>query len=175
MPVTLGVRNRSVHKRLVRRDRLARLAGRICTGEGLCGVVEISLLVCDDEAIADLNSKYRHRHEPTDVLSFEQNGALTNGPRLLGDIVISLETAARNCGGDRERMRREVDMLFCHGLLHLLGYDHDTKRRHDEMKSKQAAYLQQPESDAWNFGVKERTGLRDRSAAHPGGGSRVGR
>jgi probable rRNA maturation factor len=120
MPAAVALRNDSVRRAWVARGALARLANRICEGERVKGDIEVSVLFCDDGTMTALNRRYRRKNKPTDVLSFEQerNGA---GPEALGDIVISLETAERNCGGDRILMRREVELLFCHGLLHLLG------------------------------------------------------
>jgi probable rRNA maturation factor len=99
----------------------------------------LSVVLCDDATIADLNGTYRRKPEPTDVLSFGQNGAPADGaaapavpaprpargePELIGDVVISVPFAARQAseGG----VRREVARLLAHGVLHLLGWDHDT-------------------------------------------------
>jgi probable rRNA maturation factor len=164
MAAALAVRNASARKGLVRRAALERLAGSICTGEAVPGDVEISVLFCDDGDMTALNRRYRRKNAPTDVLSFEQDGAVaTNGARALGDIVISLETAERNCGGDRRLMRREIELLFCHGLLHLLGYDHGTRAEHVEMVQKQAKYLGMSELEAWQFGPKTAAPRRTRT------------
>lgn len=154
MSVTLGVRNESVRKQPVRRDRLKQLATRICEGESVKGDVEVSVLFCDDPAIAELNRKYGDDSRPTDVLSFEQPAQPGGVGRVLGDIVISLETAERNSGGERRRFRGEVELLFCHGLLHLLGYDHATMRDRTRMQQRQAMYLGLSEQAAWEFGSK---------------------
>ena len=165
MEVTLGVRNESTRKRLYRRDALRRLASRVGDGEGLAEPSEISVLFCDDARMAELNGRYRNKKRPTDVLSFEQEpvsgrsagaGApiAVGVPVVLGDIVISLETVEHNCGGDRTLMREEVSLLFCHGLLHLLGCDHATKREREEMIEKQARYLGVSQKAAWGFGPK---------------------
>jgi probable rRNA maturation factor len=175
MAVTLRIRNQSALRRLIRRDRLDRLAERICDGELPAGDVEISVLFCDDAAIADLNTRYRHRAGPTDVLSFEQNGQLAEGPRLLGDIVISLEMVARNCAGNRLRMRPEIDALFCHGLLHLLGYDHGNARERARMQQKQARYLNRAGDSAWGLGAAQGPANPVRAAASSLGVRRVGR
>jgi probable rRNA maturation factor len=166
MAAVVAVRNRSVRKRLVQRRALERLAGRICAGEQAGRAVEISVLLCDDDLITELNRKYRRKNKPTDVLSFEQDEPAGNSARALGDIVISLETAERNCGGERAEMRREIEMLFCHGLLHLLGYDHGTAAERAEMQRKQAQYLGRTQEEAWKFGPKR--------PAH-GGNRRFGR
>lgn len=158
--VILAVRNQSERKWLYRRDKLGRLAERICRGEGVEGPLEVSVLFCDDAFMRGLNKEYRGKNVPTDVLAFEQapgDASVQAGegpPCVLGDIVISLETAEHNCSGDRALMREEVTLLFCHGLLHLLGYDHATARQQARMKRKQAGYLNRREETAWQFGPK---------------------
>lgn len=161
--VTLRVRNESCLKRLYRSDALSRIAGRVCKGEGLRKRVEISLLLCDDAMMKVLNRKYRNKNATTDVLSFEQPELPSQKLRALGDIVISLQTVEYNCGGDRALMRGEIALLFCHGLLHLLGYDHHTARERREMTSRQAAYLEIPDSAAWNFGPKKAVNRESRN------------
>ncbi len=146
MATTLYIRNISATKRLVRRDVLERLASRICAGESAAASIEISLLLCDDEYMGRLNRQYRNKKGPTDVLSFEQDGP--EGP-ILGDVAISLETALRYSGGDRALARKEAGFLFCHGLLHLLGYNHSTRAEREEMTRKQAQYLGISERAAW--------------------------
>lgn len=82
---------------------------------------EISLLITNDETIHLLNKEYRQKDKPTDVLSFPMEDDI-----MLGDIVISLDTA-KNQAQEREiGLEREIAFLFIHGLLHLLGYDHET-------------------------------------------------
>ena len=82
---------------------------------------EISLLITNDETIHQLNKEYRQKDKPTDVLSFPMEDDI-----MLGDIVISLDTA-KNQALEREiGLEREIAFLFIHGLLHLLGYDHET-------------------------------------------------
>ncbi len=172
MAVLLDIRNVSVRKRIARRDRLVRLAERVCSGESVAGDIEISLFLCDDPDIAELNRRFGGDSGPTDVLSFEQEGRPVASPRPLGDVVISAETAERNCGGDRALLRAEIELLFCHGLLHLLGYDHQSARDRGRMQQKQAEYLGLSERAAWEFGPKH-------AAAPPapalGGTRRIGR
>lgn len=154
MSVRVHVRNESIRKRLYRSDALRRRAERICRGEGVSGPVEISVLLCDDPFIRGLNREYRYQNKPTDVLAFEQDAPDGVEPRPLGDIVISLETVEANCDGHPSLMRDEVTMLFCHGLLHLLGYDHATPADRDVMQQKQSRYLNRSSEDAWSFGPK---------------------
>jgi probable rRNA maturation factor len=88
---------------------------------------ELSLRLVDDAAIADLNARYRGRPRATDVLSF----SLLEGPHaerrgaLLGDVVISLETAERQARRARRSLDEEVLRLLIHGALHLVGHDHE--------------------------------------------------
>ena len=148
--VQLTIRNISVRKRLYRRDVLQRIAERVCVGEKLDEDTELSVLFCDDAFIAELNRKYRGRPGPTDVLSFGQDAPGHRGPRVLGDIVISLESVERACNGERAGMRTEVRLLFCHGLLHLLGYTHASRAEREEMQRKQAEYLGVDTEAAWH-------------------------
>lgn len=158
MTVTLGVRNASRVKSCYRSDVLRRLAERVCAGEGLAGDVEISVLFCDDRQMRDLNRQYRNIDRPTDVLSFVQNERRTNrGPVILGDVVISLETVAGRCRDNMAATRQEVRLLFCHGLLHLLGYDHDTAAERKRMAAKQAEYLDVQTEQAWIHDPAPRT------------------
>lgn len=152
MTVTLEVRNESRHKRVYRSDVLKRCAERVCAGEGVHGEVELSVLFCDDAFIRELNREYRNVDRPTDVLSFEQEDVTGVRPRPLGDIVISLDTVDTHCRGDRSLMRDEVNLLFCHGLLHLLGYDHQTAEQRKRMQQKQSLYLGTTPENAWRFG-----------------------
>lgn len=84
--------------------------------------VEISLVLSDDAFIQELNLRYRGLDKPTDVLSFAQE----DDPILLGDIVISLPTAARQAEQAGWPLSSETALLAVHGLLHLLGYDDET-------------------------------------------------
>ncbi len=149
--VHLDVRNESVRRGLYRRDALERLAERICAGEGVREDVELSLLFCDDPFITELNRQYRRKPHPTDVLSFQQPGKTCHGVRILGDIVISLETVERFCGGDRAAMRQEIRLLFAHGLLHLLGMRHGNMAATRRMRDKQAKYLGKNPEDVWHY------------------------
>lgn len=97
--------------------------------------VEVSVLLTDDAAIAALNAQYRGKDGPTDVLSFSQDAEFhaPGAPRLLGDIVISLDTAARQAANQGHTLDAEVCWLAIHGTLHLLGYDDATAEGFTEM------------------------------------------
>jgi len=88
---------------------------------GLDGGEQLSLTLCDDEWMRDLNLKWRQVDAPTDVLSFPMEDS-----QLLGDLVISLDTAGRQAAERSHTLRDELRILMVHGVLHLLGYDHET-------------------------------------------------
>ena len=83
---------------------------------------EVALVFAGDRTLRRLNARYRGQDKATDVLSFPGEG----GEAGLGDIVISVETAARNARGLRRSVQQELDVLALHGFLHVLGYDHET-------------------------------------------------
>jgi probable rRNA maturation factor len=88
---------------------------------------ELSLSLVGDRAIRRLNRTWRKKDKATDVLSFPA-GELprgTPGPRQLGDVVISLDTAKRQAKEYRRTLEAEVSRYLAHGLLHLLGHDHE--------------------------------------------------
>jgi probable rRNA maturation factor len=110
------------------------LSARMLGALGL-GDAELSVLFVDDATIRLLNRKHRDKDRPTDVLAFPVDEKPVRGvPRVLGDVVISLETALRQARSRRRGLVAEVRFLLAHGLLHLVGYDHGTriqKRRMD--------------------------------------------
>lgn len=152
MKLELLARNESSRRGLYRTDNLLRIARRVCEGENLAQDAELSVLFCDDPFIKDLNKQYRGKNMATDVLSFgqlAQAGRRPGAELVLGDIVISLETVEQRYPGDAPAMRDEVRLLFCHGLLHLLGYTHDTLAERDALREKQARYLNIDAGAAW--------------------------
>lgn len=103
--------------------------------------VEVSVALVDDERIRGLNKEFRAKDAPTDVLSFSMDDQdVPEGEAILGDIVISLETAARE-SGEMGGFTRCVAFLAIHGLLHLLGYDHDNDEDAEEMEAREREIL----------------------------------
>lgn len=90
---------------------------------------ELSLALVGNREIRALNSRYRGKDEPTDVLSFASGETLPGGAWLLGDVVISLERAGEQAKAARRTLEKEVEALLIHGVLHLLGYDHERSRQ----------------------------------------------
>jgi len=91
-------------------------------GRALRVTGEVALVLTSDAPVRRLNARYRHQDKPTDVLSFPGPG----GEAGLGDIVISLDTAARNAPRFGRTLSEELQVLTLHGFLHVLGYDHET-------------------------------------------------
>jgi probable rRNA maturation factor len=87
---------------------------------------ELSVLLCDDATIAELNHLWRGRRGPTDVLSFPVADGVGGPVRLLGDVVISVPTALRQAPRGKGGLRGEVTRLLAHAVLHLTGLDHAT-------------------------------------------------
>jgi probable rRNA maturation factor len=125
------------------RARLLRLARRMVRAaalrdSSLGGAVEVGLTLTGDAEIHALNRDFRQKNRPTDVLAFAmregEGGSLH--PGILGDVVISLDTAARQA---RRGLEAEVLFLWSHGLCHLLGYDHRTDREETEMNARMKA------------------------------------
>jgi probable rRNA maturation factor len=94
---------------------------------------EVHLLITDDNTVRDLNRHYRGTDRSTDVLSFADGDVLPTGRRLLGEVVISLDTARRQAEALGHDEVQELSELALHGTLHLLGYDHE--RDHGKMKN----------------------------------------
>ena len=140
------------------------------------GDPEISVVLCDDSFIQELNAAYRGLDKPTDVLSFAQDD-----PDLLGDIVISLPTAARQAEAAGWSLDNEVALLGIHGLLHLLGHDDETEGGAWQMQAQTDAALREcgipvPDAGKHPFFVEEpglvsAAGDRRESDGGEGGGT----
>lgn len=124
-------------------DSLEKKTGKIL--EGLdCRDSELSVLLVDDKEIQGLNREYRGIDRPTDVLSFsmQEGESLEFNSWLLGDIVVSLETASRQADEKGHSLEDEVLILMVHGILHLLGYRHEDSDEYARiMKDKEKQIL----------------------------------
>lgn len=87
---------------------------------------EIGVLLCDDVSIQALNRHFRAKDRPTDVLSFPAGFAVPDGPPYIGDIAISIETAAHQAETAGHALVRELEILLLHAVIHLAGHDHET-------------------------------------------------
>lgn len=118
--------------------------------EGLQGHPEVSVTFMTDEAIRKINAEYRGKDKATDVISFALEEMLEGEvaivreegmPVILGDILISIETAERQSAEYGHDDRREIGFLALHGFLHLLGYDHMTEEDEKKMFGRQKEIL----------------------------------
>lgn len=100
---------------------------------------EVSLVLTDDLQMKGLNAQYRNKDKPTNVLSFP--GLM---PKMcLGDIVLSFETIQNEAIDQGKTFDDHVSHLFVHGMLHLMGYDHETEEDRLEMESKEIEILKE--------------------------------
>lgn len=114
---------------------------------------EVSVILVNDEHIKELNKTYRFKNVPTDVLSFamrentlddDLDGHVISeytGTELLGDIVISVQRAKAQAEEFGHSFRRELAYLTVHGMLHLLGYDHESESDKNLMRQREEAIL----------------------------------
>jgi probable rRNA maturation factor len=121
------------------------LARFVLAQEGRAGPLAVSLVVIDDPTIADLHLRHMGLAGPTDVLTFalDEEDAFISGEEtpLLGEVVVSHETAAAQADAYGHDAAREVAFLCVHGLLHLLGYDDATDAERQAMLARQEALL----------------------------------
>ena len=94
---------------------------------------ELSVALVGNRQIRELNSRYRRKPEPTDVLSFALGKSFSGQAHMLGDVVISVEKAEEQAEQVGRTLKEEMDKLLIHGILHLLGYDHERSRRDERI------------------------------------------
>lgn len=141
--------------------RYADLAKKVLEAQALKGDVEVSVMFVDEASMADLNERFMGEQGPTDVLAFpiedepepsgrspDEGGTGPGGPTdlddvplLLGDVVVCPSVAARNASGRRVDFDAEIELLVVHGLLHLLGMDHEEEEDAELMEKRQRELL----------------------------------
>lgn len=121
MPVCIANRQRAARLPTARLRRAMEIALEATDHAG----DELSVAFVRDPAIRILNRDWRAKDRPTDVLSFPQQAAPGQGPRVLGDVVVSVDTAVRQAREIDHALEDELLRLLVHGYLHLLGYDHE--------------------------------------------------
>jgi len=125
---------------------LRRLVKESLGAHGVDTEVELSLLITDDATVRDLNKKYRGKDKTTDVLSFgleaDKRGDTSAGFVMppgemvhLGEVIVSYPKAVEQAAERKHPVEDELALLVVHGMLHLLGYDHDKPAREREMRS----------------------------------------
>jgi len=110
-----------------------------------CKETEVSILLTEDDRIRQLNKRYRNTDETTDVLAFYQQKNKKEALRynLLGDVVISTETAKRQAKEYNQPLLKEFYLYLIHGLLHLLNYKDETSQDYQNIKEKQEQLLKE--------------------------------
>lgn len=131
---------------------LKKVAGKVLVAQGMGPETEVGLAIVTQEKIRQLNLSYLGKDEPTDVLSFgmlpEQSGnnravfvTPPDGIQHLGEVIISFPQAVIQAEEHHYGVKREVASLIIHGLLHLLGYDHEERDEEREMRAREAEIL----------------------------------
>ncbi len=141
-------------------ERWSELARAALDDEGVRGLVEVSLIFTDEVTMAGMNMQFMGKPGPTDVLSFPIDGEPEPGgrspdsggtgpgdpptpdiPQLLGDIVVCPAVAARNAVDHEQTTEDEIALLIVHGVLHLLGWDHEIDEEAERMEQRERELL----------------------------------
>ncbi len=128
---------------------LKKVAMHVLQSERCPANSELGIILVDDNKIRELNTCYRGREETTDVLSFAFLESANEGPIveeatgevLLGDVVISVETAQRQARQYGHSLEKEISFLTIHGILHILGYDDEEEEKQKRMCKKEKELL----------------------------------
>jgi probable rRNA maturation factor len=124
----------------------------VLDAEGVAPPYEVSVILTGQETVHQMNRQYRNVDAPTDVIAFytEEHGTDAgqfvlpgDGIRRLGDIVISFPQAVEQAHDEGHSVEKELSLLVIHGLLHLLGYDHETPEDAPCMRRREAALLEE--------------------------------
>jgi rRNA maturation RNase YbeY len=144
--MALGIHNRqravAIHTAVVKKRVLQIMAYLGCAEQ------ELSVVFGSDRLLQELNRTYRHKDRPTNVLAFPQSPTYAGEPAssMLGDVLVSLPTAAREAQDLNQSLEERVVYLVLHGILHLLGYEHEgsvaQRRRMEALEQEVLTYLQ---------------------------------
>ena len=137
---------------------LRNIAERVLVAQGAGSDVELGLAIAGQERVQQLNLSYLGKDEPTDVLAFsmlpEQAGgdlapfvAPPDGIKHLGEVIICYPQAVIQAEEHQHSVEREIAILIIHGVLHLLGYDHDKLEQEQEMRDREAEILSRIEGE----------------------------
>jgi len=131
------------YKKLVDQGRITQIFGKAFSLLKVDSIPDLSIIITTDAKLRSLNKSYRGIDETTDVLSFSNEYVdLDSGVKYLGDIFISFPKAKEQAEIAGHRADHELELLMVHGLLHLLGYDHDEKIAKAEMWDLQKQILE---------------------------------
>lgn len=128
--------------------RLQKLIAHILESEGLTPDTILNIVFTDNVTIHELNKRFLDRDRPTDVLSFNVHTEyLPNELQILGDIYVSVEKANEQAENFHVQLQDELERLVTHGILHLIGYEHDDPGQQEEMEALTEKYLAFSEED----------------------------
>jgi probable rRNA maturation factor len=130
----------------VNEGELRRVAAEVLNQEGVAGETELSLVITDDKTIRKLNRRFRGVDAPTDVLAFgtgaeERFVSTPDSQPYLGDVVISYQRAQAQAEEWGHPVAEELKLLVVHGILHLLGYDHQEEADAQRMREREEHIL----------------------------------
>jgi probable rRNA maturation factor len=126
------------------------VARDVLRAEGVGASFEVSIILTDQDTVHEMNRKYRNVDAPTDVIAFytEEHGLTPSqfvlpddGVRRLGDIVISFPQALEQAAEEKHSVEKELTLLVVHGVLHLLGYDHEAPEDAPRMRGREAVLM----------------------------------
>jgi len=136
----------------VKRDWLRRVAEKVLTAESTDSAAEVSLMITGQARIHELNRQYLGEDRPTDVLAFPMQPAPDtaerppfiappDGIRHLGEVIVCYPQAVIQAAEHQHPVKKEIALLIIHGILHLLGYDHDVPEAGRQMRAREAEIL----------------------------------
>ncbi len=130
----IDIQNKTKFK--IDKKTFSHIAKKVLSGENK-GKENLSLAIVSSGEIRNLNKKFRKKDKPTDVLSFELKDKI-----YLGEIIICPEVVKKNAKENKITFKKELYKIFIHGILHLLGYDHEKSEKEAQiMEAKQENYL----------------------------------
>jgi probable rRNA maturation factor len=151
LKIQLSIRIEKPFAGLVSRKWLRQAVKLTLVHTGISSPVELGLVIAGDDAVHELNRDYRNVDRTTDVIAFSlsEQGAIDKQPFItppddvihLGEVIISYPQAKRQAHEQRHSLERELALLVAHGVLHLLGYDHELPEQAEKMKAMESRVM----------------------------------
>ncbi len=150
LKIQLGIRIEKPFAGLVSKRRLRQAVKLTLVHTGISSPVELGLVIAGDDTVHELNRNYRSVDRTTDVIAFSlSERGLDNQPFIappddvihLGEVIISYPQAKRQAEEQRHPLEKELALLVAHGVLHLLGYDHELPEQAEKMRAMEARIL----------------------------------
>jgi probable rRNA maturation factor len=148
----IGIHVEEEFRGVVDEGRVRRIAQTVLKAEGVAPPYEVGLVFTNSETVKQLNRDYRGVDEPTDVLAFymlpqkefDDDFALPpDGVTRIGEVIISYPQAAEQAREQGHSPEKELALLIIHGILHLLGYDHEEPEGESKMRGRERELLEQ--------------------------------